>query len=763
MVGERSLMTKVPPTQLKRYLPVLVGVLFLAGLYLARLYSYLLFHSVVEIASVVIAFGVFTIAWNSRRFLENGYLLALGIAYLFVGSLDFVHTLAYKGMGVFPRYDANLSTQLWIAARYVESLSFLIAPLYLVGKAKVGRLLAGYAIVALLLLASIFPLGIFPTCFVEGEGLTPFKVTSEYVICLILLISAGILYAKRIYFDALVWRLVVASIAMTICSELAFTLYADVYGTANLVGHFLKLLSFYLIYRGIVVTGLSQPWEASSESEANLRAFINGTQDAICIRDRELRLVLWNHAFAARVKTLFGVDVRVGMRPEDYMPREILAGFEPYRGLLNMVLAGEEQRTEFEYPRPDGETNFYEISWSPIRIGGQVIGASEVTRNITEQRHVERSLREAELRYRTVAEFTHDWEYWEGADGTMQYVSPSCEGVTGYTPQELVDDPGLLEAMVHPDDSGIWANHRCEVFKELKPRHAEFRILRKDGNVRWIEHACQPVTTEDGVFLGFRASNRDITIRKEREAEARELREQLAHVTRASSLGALSAALAHELNQPLAAILSNAQAAQRFLAAEEPSIDDVREALADIVADDRRAGEIIRRLRSLLQRGDREESLVNVNDVVDETVSMLRSEAIIEGVSIKTDLAESLPPVLGDRVQLQQVFLNLMINAVEAMRDVAVDEREISVRTLDKDAERMEIAVEDRGVGLGEETVERMFEPLFTTKDHGLGMGLSICRSIVEAHGGQMWADNNPERGATFHVVLPAGEERANE
>ena len=626
-------MADVRTTERQTYLSVLVGVLLLAGLYIASRYSYLLFHSLAEMASIFVACGIFIVAWNSRRFLDNSYLLLLGISFLFVGGLDLVHTLAYKGMGVFPGYDANLSTQLWIAARYTESVAFLVAPVLLGKKVKAGPIFAGYALVFSLLLVSIFALGIFPVCFIEGEGLTTFKITSEYVICLLLAISAGMLLSKRNHFDPRVWRLLVASIAVKVCSELAFTLYVDVYGPANLVGHFLKVVSFYLVYIGIVETGLSKPF-----------------------------------------------------------------------GLI---------------------------------------------------------LRNVEQHYRTMADFTYDWEYWERPEGKIEYVSPSCERITGYRPQEFIDEPGLLGEIVHPEDSNVWAKHRGEAHKELKPRHVEFRILRSDGDVRWIDHACQPVTTDEGEFLGFRASNRDITMRKQTEEETRKLREHLAHVTRVATLGELSASLAHELNQPLAAILSNAQAAQRFLDKEEPSVDDVREALADIIGDGRRAGEIIRRLRALLGKGDLQRAPLDVDEIVRETVSVMRSEAIVKNISLNVFLADDLPLVSGDRVQLQQVILNLMINAVEAMRDVAADEREISIRTSREDSERIEIAVEDRGVGIDQYHMERMFEPLFTTKDNGLGMGLSICRSIVEAHGGRLWAGNNPERGATFHVVLPAGKERS--
>jgi signal transduction histidine kinase len=238
------------------------GALVLLGLYLASLYSYLLFHSLVEIFSIVVACAIFMLAWNARRFLEGEYyLLFISIAYLFVAGFDLLHTLAYQGMGVFEGSDANLPTQLWVASRYVMSFSLLVAPLLLDRKPKIHYVLAGYAVVTGLLLASIFYWRIFPACYVAGVGLTPFKKISEYVISLILLVSIALLFWRRDAFDGGVLRLLVFSVIATVGAELAFTSYVSVYGVANLVGHFFKLVSYYLIYKAIIVTGLVRPYD----------------------------------------------------------------------------------------------------------------------------------------------------------------------------------------------------------------------------------------------------------------------------------------------------------------------------------------------------------------------------------------------------------------------------------------------------------------------------------------------------------------------
>jgi diguanylate cyclase (GGDEF)-like protein len=232
--------------------------LVLFVLYLSSLYSYLLFHSLAEIFSIVVGCSIFILAWNSRQRLDNSYVLFLGTAYLFVSGLDLLHTLAYKGMGVFPGYDANLPTQLWIAARYCQSLSLLISPLFLHRKLNIYAVFVVYMAVTIAVLVVIFA-NVFPVCFVEGVGLTPFKKISEYIIAFLLVAAIAFLLYKRTAFDRHVLQWLVASLVLTVASELAFTLYSSVYGLGNLIGHFLKLIAFYLIYIAIVEMGLEKP------------------------------------------------------------------------------------------------------------------------------------------------------------------------------------------------------------------------------------------------------------------------------------------------------------------------------------------------------------------------------------------------------------------------------------------------------------------------------------------------------------------------
>jgi two-component system, LuxR family, sensor kinase FixL len=262
-----------------------------------------------------------------------------------------------------------------------------------------------------------------------------------------------------------------------------------------------------------------------------------------------------------------------------------------------------------------------------------------------------------------------------------------------------------------------------------------------------------PLNRDEG---GALVSLTDVTERRRVELDAQQTREELAHFTRVSTIGELTASLAHELNQPLSGILANARAAQRFLAVPSPNLAEVRECLADIVGDNRRATDVIRRLRELLRKGTVRPVLLDVNVVVGEVVKLLGSDAIMRDVSIVVDLERRLPLVTADRVQLQQVLLNLLLNAMDAMKVSNGHARVATVRTSEDNDHAVHLTVHDTGPGLEAGTESTIFEPFYTTKADGMGMGLSIARSIVVANGGRIWAVNDPNGGTTLHVTLPA-------
>jgi C4-dicarboxylate-specific signal transduction histidine kinase len=291
---------------------------------------------------------------------------------------------------------------------------------------------------------------------------------------------------------------------------------------------------------------------------------------------------------------------------------------------------------------------------------------------------------------------------------------------------------------------------------QRKQRQRAEQALRASGGEGWYTMAVKALRRAEG---GAVISHRDTSDRKRTELTVQRYYRELAHMARVAIMGELAASLAQELTQPLTAILSNAQAAQRFLTADPQALDGVQAILADVVEDDQRAGEVIRRLRILLSKGEVERLPLNANEMVQEVVKLLHSDATLRHMSIVRDLEPDLPPVRGDRVQLQQVLLNLMLNSFDAMADRPLGDRHMVVRTQRVDALTIQIAVQDHGSGIEAGLLERVFEPFYTTKPEGLGMGLSICRSLIEGHHGRIWAVNNPDEGATFCFTLPVEDQ----
>jgi signal transduction histidine kinase len=249
----------------------------------------------------------------------------------------------------------------------------------------------------------------------------------------------------------------------------------------------------------------------------------------------------------------------------------------------------------------------------------------------------------------------------------------------------------------------------------------------------------------------------DATALKRAELESERHRAELAHVVRVATMGELAASVAHELNQPLTAILSNAQAGRRLLERPEPDLLEIRDILLDIGENDRRAGEILRRMRALLRKGELEVLPVDLNELVREVARLMSSDVRLRQVDLALDLDQQIPHVRGDRIQLQQVVLNLVLNGIEALAGSQSPERSVRIRTRVPASGLAELAVSDSGDGIAPGAMQHLFEAFYTTKPHGLGMGLSIARTIVEAHGGRIWAANNPGRGATVGFALPAG------
>ncbi len=377
------------------------------------------------------------------------------------------------------------------------------------------------------------------------------------------------------------------------------------------------------------------------------------------------------------------------------------------------------------------------------------------------QRSAVEALRESEQRFRDYAETASDWLWETGPDHSFTRVSEELTTLG-------IDPPGRIGTMRWDlatdvaEEPEKWRRHVATLGAHQPFRGFVYRTAAADGSAVYMSTSGRPMFDADGGFRGYRGVTTDVTatVRAEQTEKAlHQAQTELARVARVTTLGELTASIAHEINQPLAAIGADANACLHWLAADTPDLDSVREALTAIVKDGDRAAAVITRIRALLARSPVAHGSCDLTAVIREVLPLVGPESGRQGILLETALAPDLPPVMGDRIQLQQVLLNLLLNAVEAMREVPPERRRLVVRsTLEQrdDGPWAIVAVEDAGVGFGEAEAPRLFEAFYTTKPGGLGMGLSISRSIVDGHGGRLWATANAGHGATFHFALPA-------
>jgi PAS domain S-box-containing protein len=377
--------------------------------------------------------------------------------------------------------------------------------------------------------------------------------------------------------------------------------------------------------------------------------------------------------------------------------------------------------------------------------------------DVTAMKETEQALHETQKRYRMATEAGRVGVWDLNLETREIYVDTQLKELLGFREDDTLNHLDDWMQRLHPEDLGSATALAQVHFRGVTSSYEfEHRVLHKDGSIRWLLVRGRLPRRPNGTARHMLGTYTEITERKEAELEVERQRNELAHLSRVTILGTLSGALAHELNQPLTAILSNAQAAQRFLAADSANLNEVREILEDIVEDNRRASEVIHRLRELLKKRETQYQPLDLNELVQDTLRLAHTNLQSNKVTVQSKLSLDLPAIEGDRVQLQQVLLNLVMNACSAMADRAPAERVLVVRTARWRGSGARVSVDDQGCGIPPANLERIFDPFFTTQAQGLGLGLTICRAIIFAHGGKLWAENNPECGATFHFTLPA-------
>jgi PAS domain S-box-containing protein len=496
------------------------------------------------------------------------------------------------------------------------------------------------------------------------------------------------------------------------------------------------------------------------QHEAKIRRLVDANIIGIIIWDLEGRILEANDAFLRmggydREDLISGRLNRTDLTPPEWRDRDARTDAE-------LKLIGAVQPFEKEYFRKDGGR-------MPVLIGLAAFGEERdqgvgFVLDLTERKRAEEALRGSEAKFRDYAESASEW-YWE-TDPDHKFTRVTDYErlrARGFAPVSRIGLARWQFATDVESEPEKWELHRSMLEARQPFRDFVYRALRSNETLVYYKISGKPVFDANGEFRGYRGTGTDVTALRTAEAEARESEQRyrkaelkLAHANRVATMGQLTSSIAHEVNQPIATARTNAAAALQFLDKSPPDMAEVREALTCIVNDTDRASNVVDRIGSLIKKAPPRKEVVDLNAAILEVTALTRSEAVKTGVTVGTQLADQLPRIQCDRVQLQQVMLNLIVNAIQSMSGIEDGNRELHISTVGIEPEGVCVAVRDTGHGLRPESLPRLFEPFYTTKPDGMGMGLSICRSIVEAHGGRLWAASREPRGALFQFTIPS-------
>lgn len=745
---------------MKQFKTVLYSIPAIALLFVIAQKDYLLFHSLAELFSIVIAFGIFVIGWNSRKFYKNNYLLFIGIAYLFVAFFDTLHTLAYKGMGVFKGFDDNnLPPQIWLVARYLESISLLIAPFFFNIRLRHKLVFFSFSAISLTALYAIFYARIFPACFIVGTGLTPFKRISEYVIDGILLLALLFLYKRKEHFDAEVLRLLTLSILCTMVTELCFTVYVHLYGFSNLVGHIFKIYSFMFMYKAIIETALKKPYnllfkELQDKTDRLL-------EHEVKIKQSEER---YRSIFSGMTEgfALHEIICDSGGAPTDYRFLDVNPAFERLTGLsrdavlgkyVTEVMPGEAHQWIERYGRValSGTADHFE-NYSPVLQKYFEVYAYQPASHQFAVMFLDTTLRKKLENGLLDAQRLAHIGYWE-LDLESQHLSWSDEIYRIFEIDQKLFGASYQAflAGIHPDDRDAVSKAYSSSLETKSSYSIKHRLLMADGRIKYVLEQCTTVFDASGKPLRSSGTVQDIT-----ELEDARLAAEAANKLTTEFLANMS----HEIRTPMNGILGMAQLLRNS------TLTDLQKEQADIIIVSGR--DLMRQINDILDYARMEAEQIHLDyapfslkNCAEDVVKAQHASIIAKGLNVSVSAADDVPEyVIGDPFRVKQILNNLIGNALKFTEqgDVSII---ISAAGQGEQGLLIDLAVHDSGVGIPEEAIESIFRPFvqgdgsISRKFGGSGLGLSIARKLARIMGGDIYAENRPSGGSSFHLKLP--------
>ena len=709
-------------------------------LYLTTFYNYLLFHSLAGMVVAIAYISTFVVTWNSRRFLDNNFFLIIGISFLFVGVLSIFHVLAYKEMGIFNIQNANLTTQLWLAERYMMALSFVIAPFLIGKKIDIMRTFQIFLAIFTILILSIFFLGLFPNTYTDAQGLTSFKKISEGVITFLFLASLIVIYLKRKEFDSRVFNLITIFLVFTIISEVLFAFYSGVYDWINMLGHVFEVIAAYFLYLGIIESGLMKPYRTLfknlkdnevvlRESEERYKLLVESSPEAILVH-KEKEILYINPT---------GIKFFGAKKEDEILGKSILEFIHPdYKELVESRIQGLENRTR---KAPTAEMKL-------IRLDGRIIDIESSGSLINYKNKPAIQTIFSDITNRKLAiEDASDHITMTDFNGKIIYANRAAERMTGYSKEEMMGKtPQALwgNCIETPDITDI---KKCKNVWSKITKHSPFfsgEVVnqRKNGERYIAELHISPVRDENSKIKFFISIERDVTRLK-----------QIDHAkTEFISLAS------HQLRTPLTGI---SLSAELLLRNQNSTLDEKQKKyVEEIYNSSKKMSELINNLLNIsrIELGTFliEMKHINIEKKLNTIIDELKIQAEKKNIKVKKNIDEDLPIVRYDRKVFEIIAQNLIANAIKYTPSGGT----VKITATQTPSEIL-MTISDTGYGIPEKQQYKIFTKSFRAENakkidtEGAGLGLYIAKFTAEKTGARIWFDSKENKGSNFYFSIP--------